>query len=99
MGFSNASYGARELALRFDHAGAALQQPLDLVVQVTRPGGNPVTTVPFVVQVSKAAGGALALQGEAMTAAARACLSASAADPGLPACPATVGAPAAGSAD
>jgi hypothetical protein len=58
MGFSNASHGARETALSFYAPAQALAaQPVDLVIHVTRPGQNPVSTVPFLLRVTEGPGG------------------------------------------
>ncbi|MEN3976670.1 hypothetical protein [Emcibacter sp. SYSU 3D8] len=48
LGFSNASHGAREILMRY-RPPAALDagQPVNMVIHVTRPGEDPVTTVPF----------------------------------------------------
>ncbi len=48
MGFSNASHGARGIAMRYKTPAAfAAGQPVGMVIHVTRPGEDPVTTVPF----------------------------------------------------
>lgn len=48
MGFSNASHGARGIAMQYKAPAAlAAGQPIGMVIHVTRPGEDPVTTVPF----------------------------------------------------
>lgn len=48
MGFSNASHGARGIAMQYKTPAAlAAGQPVGMVIHVTRPGEDPVTTVPF----------------------------------------------------
>ena len=52
LGFSNASNGAREIALTYRLSPADLAAgPVTVVIHVTRPGGDPVTTVPFVLKM------------------------------------------------
>ncbi|WP_372783968.1 hypothetical protein [Phenylobacterium sp.] len=52
LGFSNASHGARRIALTYDAPRAKLAAgPLGLVIHVTRPGQNPVTTAPFALML------------------------------------------------
>jgi hypothetical protein len=49
LGFSNASHGARKIAMQYQlPAGGG---PVDAVIHVTRPGGDPVTTVPFALRM------------------------------------------------
>lgn len=51
MGFSSASNGAREIGMIYDvPAGGG---PLTFVIHVTRPKGDPVTTVPFVLTLTE----------------------------------------------
>jgi hypothetical protein len=58
LGFSNASHGAREVALTYKAPAASLaSEPVDLVMHVTRPGQDPVTTQPFVLRVDEDAKG------------------------------------------
>jgi hypothetical protein len=45
LGFSNASHGARKIAMQYKLPTGG--GPVDLIVHVTRPGEDPVTTVPF----------------------------------------------------
>lgn len=59
MGFSNASNGAREMGAIFDVQPGG--EPLTLVVHVTRPKGDPVTTVPFVLTLTQGADGKIAV--------------------------------------
>lgn len=51
MGFSNASNGAREMGAIFDVQPGG--EPLTLVIHVTRPKGDPVTTVPFILTLTQ----------------------------------------------
>ncbi|MGE0667793.1 MAG: hypothetical protein AB7O49_14660 [Sphingomonadales bacterium] len=56
MGFSNASHGAKGIAMQYKAPAAlAAGKPVDMVIHVTRPGEDPVTTVPFVLKMSKVA--------------------------------------------
>ncbi|MFZ5670352.1 MAG: hypothetical protein ACOY4K_12735 [Pseudomonadota bacterium] len=55
MGFSNASHGVRDMAAIFDVPPGG--GPLTYVVHVTRPKGDPVTTVPFVLTLTEGPGG------------------------------------------
>lgn len=55
MGFSNASNGAREMGMIFDVAPGG--GPLTFVIHVTRPKGDPVTTVPFVLTMTEGPNG------------------------------------------
>jgi hypothetical protein len=49
LGFSNASHGARKIAAQYRlPAGGG---PVDAVIHVTRPSGDPVTTVPFALRM------------------------------------------------
>jgi hypothetical protein len=58
LGFSNASHGARGVALTYHLPKAALADgPVTLLVHVTRPSLNPVTTQPFVLLMSEGAKG------------------------------------------
>jgi hypothetical protein len=59
MGFSNASNGAREIGAIFDVQPGG--EPLTLVVHVTRPKGDPVTTVPFVLTLTQGPDGKIAV--------------------------------------
>lgn len=59
MGFSNASNGAREMGAIFDVQPGG--EPLTLVVHVTRPRGDPVTTVPFILTLTRGADGKIAV--------------------------------------
>jgi hypothetical protein len=55
LGFSNASHGARKIAMQYQlPAGGG---PVDAVIHVTRPGGDPVTTVPFALRMVEGPGG------------------------------------------
>ncbi len=57
LGFSNASYGAREIAMTWDLPAAELAKgPLDLVIHVTRPGLDPVITTPFRLKLGEPGG-------------------------------------------
>ncbi|MGH6786209.1 MAG: hypothetical protein ACREBO_05220, partial [Novosphingobium sp.] len=48
LGFSNASHGAREVALQYPlRAGELAREPRHLLLHVTRPGQDTVTTAPF----------------------------------------------------
>lgn len=54
LGFSNASHGARMVALQYPVGAAELAaSPLDLVVHVTRPSQEPVMTVPFAMTLAE----------------------------------------------
>lgn len=54
LGFSNASHGARQIALRYAVTPADLAAgPLQVVIHVSRPSTDPVTTVPFVLLMSE----------------------------------------------
>jgi len=55
MGFSGASNGARKMAAIFDLAPGG--GPMTFVIHVTRPRGDPVTTVPFVLTMTEGPGG------------------------------------------
>lgn len=55
MGFSNASNGAREMGMIFDVPPGG--GPLTFVIHVTRPRGDPVTTVPFVLTMTEGPSG------------------------------------------
>lgn len=55
MGFSNASNGAREIGMIFDAPPGG--GPLTFVIHVTRPRGDPVMTVPFVLTMAEGPGG------------------------------------------
>ena len=58
MGFSNASHGAREIAMKYKAPAALIAgQPVNMVIHVTRPGEDPVTTVPFNLMMKKTADG------------------------------------------
>ena len=57
LGFSGASHGARQVALRWRLPPEATREA-DLVVHVTRPGQDPVSTTPFVLRLDEAGGGA-----------------------------------------
>ncbi|MCF8506694.1 MAG: hypothetical protein K9G59_17435 [Caulobacter sp.] len=59
MGFSNASNGAREMGAIFNVQPGG--EPLTLVVHVTRPKGDPVTTVPFVLTLTQGPDGKIAV--------------------------------------
>jgi hypothetical protein len=49
LGFSNASHGARKVALQYKlPAGGG---PVDAIIHVTRPSTDPVTTVPFALRM------------------------------------------------
>jgi len=54
LGFSNASHGAREVALTYAAPTSAISAaPVDLVIHVTRPEQSPVATVPFILRMSE----------------------------------------------
>jgi hypothetical protein len=55
MGFSSAQMGAREMGMIFDVPPGG--GPLTFVIHVTRPKGDPVTTVPFVLTMTEGEGG------------------------------------------
>ncbi|MBI5940051.1 MAG: hypothetical protein HY859_06455 [Caulobacterales bacterium] len=55
MGFSNASNGAREMGMIFDVPPGG--GPLTFVIHVTRPKGDPVMTVPFVLTMAEGPNG------------------------------------------
>jgi hypothetical protein len=55
MGFSSATAGARQIGAIFDAPPGG--GPLTFVVHVTRPRGDPVTTVPFVLTLTEGADG------------------------------------------
>ncbi len=58
LGFSNASHGARKIALTYDAPRAKLAQgPLGVVIHVARPGQDPVTTVPFALRMREGPNG------------------------------------------
>lgn len=59
MGFSNASNGAREMGAIFDVQPNG--EPLTYVVHVTRPKGDPVTTVPFILTLTQGPDGKIAV--------------------------------------
>jgi hypothetical protein len=64
MGFSSASHGARQafMAFKVPPGGG----PMTFVVHVTRPKGDPVTTVPFVMTMTETAPGVFSFaKGEA----------------------------------
>jgi hypothetical protein len=49
LGFSNAAYGARKVAMQFRMTDLT-ESPRNVVIHVTRPGGDPVMTTPFVMR-------------------------------------------------
>jgi hypothetical protein len=49
LGFSNASHGARKIAMQYKLPVGG--EPVDAIIHVTRPGGDPVTTVPFALRM------------------------------------------------
>ncbi len=54
LGFSNASHGARQIAMQYQVTPADLAAgPVQVVIHVTRPSGDPVTTVPFVLLMTE----------------------------------------------
>ena len=54
LGFSNASHGAREVAMTYAVPASNLSAaPVDLVIHVTRPEQSPVTTAPFILRMSE----------------------------------------------
>lgn len=55
MGFSNASNGAREIGMIYDVPPGG--GPLTFVIHVTRPKGDPVMTVPFVLTMAEGPNG------------------------------------------
>lgn len=55
MGFSNASNGAREIGMIYDVPPGG--GPLTFVIHVTRPRGDPVMTVPFVLTMTEGPNG------------------------------------------
>ena len=57
LGFSNASNGARQIAMRYPLSRDAMGEAVDLIVHVTRPKQDPVTTVPFRVRMREGEGG------------------------------------------
>jgi hypothetical protein len=60
LGFSNASHGARRVVMTFELTAEQLAQDgAVLVVHVTRPGQDPVTTVPFSVILEETPAGIL----------------------------------------
>jgi hypothetical protein len=63
LGFSNASHGARRVAMTFElPADQLIQDGAVLIVHVTRPGRDPVTTVPFSVMLEETPAGILLAQ-------------------------------------
>jgi hypothetical protein len=58
LGFSNASHGAREIALSYRLTPEDFARgPIDIVIHVTRPGQKEVTTTPFVLRMTRGPGG------------------------------------------
>src|SRR5262249_11560085 len=58
LGFSNASHGAREITAQYRLPAAQLMEhPTRVIIHVTRPGQDPVTTVPFAVMMHEGPGG------------------------------------------
>jgi hypothetical protein len=54
LGFSNASYGARELQIDYPESHEGLtHDPVDLIIHVTRPARDPVDTTPFHLRLRK----------------------------------------------
>ncbi len=53
LGFSNASHGARQIVMRYALPAAAEPGPVDLIVHITRPEGDPVMTVPFMMRMTE----------------------------------------------
>ncbi|MFX6815289.1 hypothetical protein ABTH42_19095, partial [Acinetobacter baumannii] len=53
LGFSNASHGARKIALqyRLPRPASGETEPVAVVIHVTRPGRNPVDTAPFALRM------------------------------------------------
>ncbi len=51
LGFSNASHGARQIIMQYALPAAAEPGPVDLIVHITRPEGDPVITVPFMMRM------------------------------------------------
>jgi hypothetical protein len=63
LGFSNASHGARQVALTFKLPAAALTaEPVPIFIHVTRPKLDPVVTQPFVLIMRQDAKGALIVE-------------------------------------
>jgi hypothetical protein len=59
LGFSNASHGAREIAAQYRLPPSELKDGVRMILHVTRPGSDPVTTVPFALMMHEAPGGAI----------------------------------------
>lgn len=57
LGFSNASHGARKIALSYPLPSGGLTEPFRLLLHVTRPSRNPVDTQPFDLVMTEGAGG------------------------------------------
>ena len=58
LGFSNASHGARGVALQYSIPTTELTgAPMHLLIHVTRPSGNPVMTQPFDLLLNEGPGG------------------------------------------
>jgi hypothetical protein len=92
MGFSNASHGAREIAMEYRAPSALMAgQPVRMVIHVTRPGQNPVTTVPFSLLMSRTPNGLMFQQApdEECPAGAGASQVAATGDQGTPSSPGT----------
>jgi hypothetical protein len=57
LGFSNASHGAREVALGYRLTPEQLASGVDLIVHVTRPSKDPVVTTPFILRMQRGPNG------------------------------------------
>lgn len=53
LGFSNASHGAKMVSLTYALPPAQLSEGANLVIHVTRPGQEPVTTTPFILRMQE----------------------------------------------
>jgi len=74
LGFDNAVMGVRGLGTQFPITTERLQaEPVDLVIHITRPQEDPVTTIPFIINVSANPDGTLHFRQADRTLARRAC--------------------------
>ncbi len=58
LGFSNASHGARKIAMQYRlPKSETAKGPVNVIIHITRPDGDPVTTVPFAMQMTEGPNG------------------------------------------